>query len=80
MEGSPIQSESAYFNEYGLTKEKLKHANNGVLVLAPGPIIRGVQLDDAVAEDPHHSMILEQVKNSIPARMAVMDLLLGEQN
>ena len=76
MEGSPITSESAYFEEYGLTKEKLRYANDDVIVLAPGPIIRGVQLDDAVADDKENTLILDQVKNSVPIRMAVMALLM----
>ncbi len=79
MEGSPIKSEAAYFEEYGLTKEKLKYANDDVVVLAPGPIIRGVQLDDAVADDKEKSLILDQVKNSIPTRMAIIDLLVGNK-
>jgi len=76
MEGSPIKSEAGYFEEFGLTKEKLKHANDGVILLAPGPIIRGVQMDDAVADDKDNTLILEQVKNGVPTRMAVMALLM----
>ncbi len=79
MEGSPIKSEAAYFEEYGLTKEKLSYANDAVIILAPGPIIRGVQLSDDVADDKNSSLILEQVRNGVPTRMAVMDILMKER-
>lgn len=80
MEATPIKSEQAYFEEYGLTKEKLAAANDDVIVLAPGPIIRGVQLSNDVADDKKHSMILEQVRNGVPARMAVMDILMKDRS
>ena len=76
MEATPIKSEQAYFEEYGLTKEKLAYANDNVVILAPGPIIRGVQLSDDVADDKESSLILEQVRNGVPTRMAIMDLLM----
>ncbi len=76
MEHSPIKSESEYFQTYGITHEKLAHAKPDALLMAPGPIIRGVQLSDEIADDPDRSLILEQVRNGVPTRMAVMDILL----
>ncbi len=76
MKSSPIKSESEYFKQYGVTHEKLAFANPGALVMAPGPIIRGVQIADDVADDPDRSLILEQVRNGVPTRMAVMDILM----
>lgn len=79
MEATPIKSEEAYFEEFGLTKEKLGFAKDNVIVLAPGPIIRGVQLSDDVADDKEKSLILEQVRNGVPTRMAIMDILMKER-
>lgn len=79
MAATPIKSEEAYFEEYGITKEKLSYANDDVILLAPGPIIRGVQLSDDVADDKDKSMILEQVRNGVPTRMAIMDILMKER-
>lgn len=79
MQATPIQSEQAYFEEYGITKDKLAFANDDVIVLAPGPIIRGVQIADDVADDKERSLILEQVRNGVPTRMAVMDILMKDR-
>lgn len=78
MEQSAIPSEAAYFNEYGLTQDKLALAKPDALVMHPGPMNRGVEIADDVADDPHRSLILKQVANGVPVRMAVMDLLLNK--
>ncbi|MCB1531851.1 MAG: aspartate carbamoyltransferase catalytic subunit [Alphaproteobacteria bacterium] len=78
MESSLIPDMAAYHNEFGLTHEKLKHAKSDAIVMHPGPMNRGVEIDDDVADDPKRSMIKRQVANGIPARMAVLDLLVGD--
>jgi aspartate carbamoyltransferase catalytic subunit len=78
MSGALLPSEAEYFNLYGLTEEKLKHAKEDVIVMHPGPINRGVEMESAVA-DGDHSVILEQVSNGIAVRMAIMSMCLGTQ-
>lgn len=75
MESSEIPSDAAYFNQYGLTPARLALAGPGALVMHPGPMNRGVEIADEVADDPARSLILKQVANGIPVRMAVMELL-----
>ena len=57
--------------EYGLTRDRLQRAKEGLLVLHPGPMNRGVEVAAAVADGPH-SLILEQVTNGVAVRMAVL--------
>lgn len=66
-----------YVEAFGLTLAKLKAAKPDVLVLHPGPVNRGVELTDDVADDPAHSVIREQVEMGVAVRMAVIDLLLS---
>jgi Aspartate carbamoyltransferase, catalytic chain len=72
MSKDTIPSEKEYFKAYGLNEERLKIAKNDCIVLHPGPINRGVEIDTLVA-DGRQSVILEQVKNGIGIRMAVME-------
>jgi len=72
MTKETIPSEKEYFKNYGLNIERLKYAKKDCLVLHPGPINRGVEIDSIVA-DGNQSVILEQVKNGIGIRMAVME-------
>jgi aspartate carbamoyltransferase catalytic subunit len=72
MSKDTIPSENEYFKAYGLNEERLKFAKNDCIVLHPGPINRGVEIDALVA-DGRQSVILEQVKNGIGIRMAVME-------
>lgn len=77
MDKALISNDASYFNEYGLTLELLdKHAPKA-MVMDPGPLVRGVQMEDSLAEDPARSLILKQVANGIPTRMAVLDMLVG---
>ncbi len=76
MQGAYLPSEGEYFRLYGLTTEKLALAKPGALVMHPGPINRGVEIDSAVA-DGSQSVILEQVTNGIAVRMAVMSMAMG---
>jgi aspartate carbamoyltransferase catalytic subunit len=65
-----------YFHLYGLDGDRLQRARPDLLVLAPGPINRGVELTAEVADGPR-SAILRQVTNGLAVRMAVMSLLAG---
>ena len=78
MQAGLIASEEEFFEQYGLTKEKLANAKDNALIMHPGPMNRGVEIADDVADDPERSMILEQVRNGVPTRMAVMDILMKE--
>lgn len=76
MAGALLPSESEFFRRYGLTTERLAAAKPDAIVMHPGPINRGVEIESAVA-DGERSVILEQVTNGIAVRMAVMSLALG---
>jgi aspartate carbamoyltransferase catalytic subunit len=78
MQGTLIASEQEYFNLYGLTEKKLAHARPDVLVMHPGPINRGLEIDSEVADGPH-SVILSQVTNGIAVRMSIMAIVMGGQ-
>ncbi len=76
MCGAFLPSEREFFNFYGLTEEKYSYAKPGALVMHPGPINRGVEIDSKVADGPQ-SLILEQVTNGIAVRMAIMSMAMG---
>ncbi len=65
-----------YYNLYGLTSKRMKMAKENAIVMHPGPMNRGVEIDSEVADGPQ-SVILEQVTNGIAVRMAVLYLLAG---
>lgn len=79
MQAGLIESDEAFFRDFGLTYDKLAYAKPHAVVMHPGPMNRGVEIDGDVADDLERSLILEQVKNGVPTRMAVMDLLLKER-
>ncbi len=64
-----------YYKEFGLTKNKIKSAKKDVIVMHPGPINRGIEIDSDVADGPN-SVILDQVSAGISIRMAIMSLIL----
>ena len=74
MRGALLPSAQEYFKHYGLTEEKLALANTDCIVMHPGPMNRGVEIDSAVADGPQ-AVILDQVTFGIAVRMAVMSLL-----
>ena len=76
MEDSLLPSMREYRNFFGVTREVLEQANQSVLIMHPGPINRGVELDSEMA-DSEQSVILEQVTNGLAVRMAVLFLLSG---
>ena len=79
MQGALLPSAYEYFASYGLTEEKLKLAKPDAIVMHPGPINRGVEIESAVADGPQ-SVILEQVTHGIAVRMAVMSMALGSHS
>ncbi len=78
MHGPLLPSAKEYFSNFGLTEKRLSRAKPDVLVMHPGPINRGVEIDSRVA-DGKHSVILQQVSHGIAIRMAVMSMTLGRQ-
>ena len=75
MDGGFIPSTREYHRLYGLTPERLARAKPDVLVMHPGPMNRGVEIDSSVADDPDHSAITEQVEMGVAVRMACLDVL-----
>ena len=71
-----VASLEDYHRDFGLTVERLRRAAPGAVVLHPGPMNRGVEIDDAVADGPQ-SLVLRQVANGVAVRMAVLEALLG---
>ena len=76
MIAADIPDEQTYFDGFGLTSDKLKHAKPDAIVMHPGPVNRGIELSSEVADGPQ-SVILQQVTNGIAVRMAVMEILAG---
>ena len=75
MQEGLIRSIDDYHRDYGLTVERLRRAAPDAVVLHPGPMNRGVEIDDAVADGPQ-SLVLRQVANGVAVRMAVLESLL----
>ena len=80
MERGPVPSPREFFRFWGLDAEKLAYAKPDALVMHPGPMNRGVEIDSAVADDPTRSVIKEQVEMGVAVRMAVLDVLSRGQN
>jgi aspartate carbamoyltransferase catalytic subunit len=75
MDGGFIPSEREYYHRYGLDAEKLGYAKDDAIVMHPGPMNRGVEIDGTLADDINRSVIQEQVEMGVAVRMAAMDLL-----
>ena len=78
MSGSLLPSEHEFYALYGLTTDKLASAKADAIIMHPGPINRGVEIESAVA-DSRRSVILEQVNNGIAVRMAVLSMVMSGQ-
>jgi aspartate carbamoyltransferase catalytic subunit len=72
----PFPSVREYAALYGMNRQRMAKAKSDILILAPGPINRGVEITPDVADGPH-SAILEQVTNGVAVRMAVLWLVSG---
>jgi len=75
MDGGFIPSEREYYHRWGLDAAKLAHAKPDAIVMHPGPMNRGVEIDGVLADDINRSVIQEQVEMGVAVRMAAMDLL-----
>ncbi|UWR23076.1 aspartate carbamoyltransferase catalytic subunit [Sulfitobacter sp. S190] len=75
MDGGFIPSEREYYHRFGLDEEKLSCAKPDAIVMHPGPMNRGVEIDGTLADDINRSVIQDQVEMGVAVRMAAMDLL-----
>jgi len=75
MDGGFIPSEREYYHRYGLDRAKLGFAKSDAIVMHPGPMNRGVEIDGEIADDINRSVIQEQVEMGVAVRMAAMHLL-----
>jgi aspartate carbamoyltransferase catalytic subunit len=75
MQGSFVPSVREYFHFHGLTYDKLRTAKPKAMIMHPGPMNRGVEIDGIVADDTERSAILDQVEMGVVVRMACLDLL-----
>ncbi|SNB55315.1 aspartate carbamoyltransferase [Arboricoccus pini] len=75
MQGSFVPSLAEYFHLFGLTYDKLRAARSDALIMHPGPMNRGVEIDGVVADDIDRSAILDQVEMGVAVRMACLDIL-----
>ena len=78
MTGGILPREHEYYQQYGMTSERLQRAKPDAIVMHPGPINRGVEMSSAVADSPR-SVILEQVSHGIAIRMAVMSMAMSNE-
>jgi aspartate carbamoyltransferase catalytic subunit len=76
MEQGQVPEGEAFFNEWGLTPERLALADKKAIVMHPGPMNRGIEIASEVADGPQ-SVILKQVTFGIAVRMAVMSIVAG---
>jgi len=78
MQSALLPSQHEFYRLYGLSADKLKYAKPDAIVMHPGPINRGVEIDSDIADGPH-SVILNQVSYGIAVRMAVMSMAMSGQ-
>ena len=78
MDGGFVPSTREYFRFFGLDREKLEAAKPDALIMHPGPMNRGIEIDSVVADDINRSVILDQVELGVAVRMAVLDLLVQD--
>src|SRR4029079_12115117 len=66
-----------YLARYGLTSERLATASPDAVVMHPGPMNRGIEIEDRIADDPERSLIALQVEMGVAVRMACLEMLVG---
>jgi aspartate carbamoyltransferase catalytic subunit len=76
MDNGGADAAKGYFEQFGLTHQSMRFAAPRALVMHPGPMNRGVEIDGALADDESRSLILRQVFYGVATRMAVLDLLI----
>ena len=74
MQGSYVPSTREYFRFFGLDREKLAIAKPDALIMHPGPMNRGIEIDSELADDINRSVIHEQVEMGVAVRMACLDI------
>ncbi len=74
MQGSFLPSKREYYEYFGLSSEKLKYASKDALIMHPGPMNRGVEIDTKLADDINVSLVKEQVELGVAVRMACLKL------
>lgn len=79
MDSAAIPSAREYFRFYGLDRARLAKAGKQALIMHPGPMNRGVEIDSELADDPQVSLITGQVEMGVAARMAVLDMLVSDR-
>ena len=77
MDAGLVPSEREYFHRFGLDQKKLSFAKKDAIVMHPGPMNRGVEIDGLIADDLTKSVIQEQVEMGVAIRMAVIELLIS---
>src|SRR5207244_11793098 len=75
-EGELRDAPGQYLSRYGLTGDRLATAASGAVVMHPGPMNRGVEIEDRIADDPDRSLITLQVEMGVAVRMACLEVLL----
>lgn len=75
MAGGFVPSGREFFHLFGLSHERIARAKPDVLIMHPGPMNRGVEIHSKLADDPKHSVIMEQVENGVAVRMAILELI-----
>ncbi len=75
MDGAFFSSEREYFHFYGLDERKMQYAKPNAIIMHPGPMNRGVEIDGDLADDINRSVITQQVEVGLAIRMAILDLL-----
>mgnify|MGYP001362721967 CR=1 FL=1 len=75
MDGGFIASEREYFHQFGLDEAKMNYAKPDAIIMHPGPMNRGVEIDGNLADDINRSVITKQVEMGVAVRMAILDLL-----
>jgi len=78
--GKFVPNEKAYFNKFGLDYEKLNFAKKNALVMHPGPMNRGVEIDSRLADDITRSLIQEQVAMGVAIRMACLEIIIKNRD
>lgn len=79
VDGEFSMTIEAYHEQYGLSHDRLRAAKPDAIVMHPAPMNRGVEITDALADDPRHSVIFEQMEMGVAVRMACLDLLLVDR-
>ena len=74
MNSSFLSSNREYYEYYGLTPDKLNYAKNDAIIMHPGPMNRGIEIDTNLADDINKSVIQEQVEYGVAVRMACLKI------